>query len=264
MINHQVTDDIKYLLLLIFNRNSLYIITSSFAIYFTWQKMTRKVYASFTVSHSRIYHQHISSLILSNKRDNTVTLASIRYMMEDGNDIEIAKFDNPLIIKPYDTQRIEIENYSYLLDSNGNKFNPSFPPFDNGIIYLIDIYGKEIECTTKAKGIPRPAKIKKITGKFNGVVLTSNIEYIFTYKSGDKERNLLIDKHGFIHGDPQHGDMPFHFNKLSGDYVENIKHGLVNGYHDHFDGYMLIHIKGINSEEIIFNKSDIDLIINNQ
>jgi hypothetical protein len=94
MINQKVTDMLLWVYA-IFDVKILTLIAAGFAIYFGYQKITRKICVSHRVSINRLYPMHIENLVLSNKRDNSIVISSILLRIGGKRNFTLVEFDKP-------------------------------------------------------------------------------------------------------------------------------------------------------------------------
>lgn len=255
MINQNIIDAFVWLYS-IFDVKLLTVIATVFTIYFGYQKITKKICVSYSISSNKLYDSHVTNFVISNKRDNSVIISSINMKIGNKGSIELIKFEEPIILKSYDAKVIEVPKYSDIHDNNGPV---SIDVFEQLSFSVITRSGKIINCDVET-----PVTLKSLEGRlyknvktFNNIVLTSKMGFIFTYRINDKVINVIFDKHGFISG-----YTPFEFNmfpEMSEEFFENFL--ISNGYHTFYDDYALfkvqenLNIKLILSKAMILNKT---------
>lgn len=252
MLNKEVFDKMNWLWS-VFDIRLLTFIAAGFTIYFGYQKVSKKLCVSFSIEASRLYDSHISNFAITNKRDNTVILSSIKMRIGNKGSVQLIKFDKLLLLKGYETISVDIPKYSELWSADG----PVSIDFDDRLIFsAITGSGKIIACDIESPltfdGID--GRITKRTHEFNGIILTSSMEYIFNYFVNGESSNVIFDKGGMISG-----KSPFSFNFLPGITSEMIENYLLNnGFHDYFEDYALFVIDERLSTELVFTKKQIN------
>lgn len=251
MINQKVLNALAWMYS-IFDIKLLTLIAAGFTIYFGYQKISRRISVSYSVNHSVLYDAHITNLVVSNKRDNTVVVSSINLEIGNKGGFKLIKFDEPLVLKGYESCLVDVPMYSGIYDENGLvaiEFN------DRLRFTIITMSGNMIECLVESPLNPSDfdGQLYKHTSTFNNIVLTNKMSHIFSYfENGQKERvDVIFDKHGFI---PENS--PFKYNKFQSLSVDSFRDFLVHeGYHDYFTNYALFKVDDELSTELILNKS---------
>jgi len=171
---------------------------SAFAIYFAFQKIGNSVSASYEVSMELFSAEYISKVILSNKKDKTISVWSMHAVVNKDMQLELNKFDPPLILKAYETIAISLPKYSELYLGN-DKFLPEF--MTNDIRLHIDIGDKLLACKDEKKK-PDTLKYFSQIGKrgvyFNGHIYNDHVIHILCYYYDEKPHTAFIDKSGII------------------------------------------------------------------
>lgn len=252
MINYKAMEQLDWLWSLI-DIKLLTIFAAAFTIYFGIQKISKKVAVSYSMSSNRLYDTHIPAIILTNKRDNAIAIASIDMEIEGKGFLKVIKFEIPLLLKSYESLNVELPKFSRLY--KGNQLI-KLDPFERLHFHIVTTSGKEIKCVTESS-ITLPNTNNQITTQnvtFNNIVLTDRMSYIFFYKNDDSEKHCVIDKSLFING-----DNPFHFNLLEGDTLEDFYTIFINfGYHQRFKNYMLFKIDNSLTRSLILNKGMVE------
>lgn len=254
MINQKVITDITWLFSF-FQANPFVIIGSFFTIYFAIQKMTTKVGASFAINNNRLYDSYISNIIFTNKRDKAITISSITAKFNFENKVTLLTLESPELIKAYETVKIEIPNYSKLYSGNGEvKLNA----MDNINIFITTTTGKVIYCENDnhVDFDPSNQALTVHTVKYEGIVLTENFAYIFTYISNNQTKSLCIDKGNFFHR-----ENPFPFNSFGNTEINQgtFSAALINyGIHDSLENYVLVEVTPHLKTNFLLNKSIVE------
>lgn len=258
MINHKVIEHLAWLWS-IFDIKLLTFIAAGFTVFFGYQKISKKVAASFSLSSNRIYNTHIPAVVLSNKRDNTLSISSISMRIGCKGVMHIKKFETPLILKGYDSVRVELPLNSKLF--KGEK-EINIEIFDVITFYLITTSGAEITCITESSiSIDNiEDKIVPYSTTLNGIVLSERMKYIFFYKKNGIEKHVIIDQTNFFND-----NNPFHFNWLQDLDKATFTRIMTDfGYHQSFDNYMLFEIDQNLKQHHILNKQGIQDYLDKQ
>lgn len=252
MINYKAIEQLEWLWSL-FDIKLLTFIAAAFTIYFGIQKISKKVAASYSFSSSRIYETHIPAVILTNKRDNAIAISSINLEIEDKGYLNIKNFESPLLLKGYESLKIELPKFSGLY--KGSEL-VKLDPFERVHFHIVTTSGKEIKCDTESalitKDINNKITSRKVT--LNDIVLTDRMSYILFYKNDEGEKHCVFDNSLFINS-----DNPFHFNVLESDTLDDFyKIFIEYGYHYAFKSYMLFKIGDSLESSLILNKGMVE------
>lgn len=185
-------------------RPILLITGTGFGIYFSLQKVGTKIAAEYKVSKSRFCAQHISNIVLSNKKDKTISIWSIHAVFDKDFKLELDKFDPPKILKAYETVSLLLPKYSSL-GINGDNFIPDY--FRGNVSLYIDTGDKFIKCKEEIKKdfLNFYTPINRNSYKFNGHVFDESVAFILNYFYSDKSYTAFICKSGFIGNEWQFG-----------------------------------------------------------
>ncbi len=170
---------------------------SLFTIYFFIQKIQKKVVAQFIVSWKLFSEPYISKLVITNKRDNTLTLWSVHATIYEDIRVELDTFDTPLVLKPYETISISLPKYS-ALQLNNQEYEPNYS-FESTKIYL-DIGSEFLLCKSEVKKdiLHHYREAKKYTVAFNGHVFNKDVAYILVYSLESKVYTAFFSANGAI------------------------------------------------------------------
>lgn len=251
MINQGVTDGFVWLSS-IFDIKLLTVIATGFTIYFGYQKVAKKICVSYSISSGSLYDSHVTNLVISNKRDNSIIIHSINMKIGNKGSIELINFEEPLILKGYDAKLIDVPKYSYIYDKNTPV---SIDAFEKLSFSVITMSGKIINCYAES-----PVTLNNLKGRlskgvhtFNNIVLTRKMGFIFTYRINDKVTDIIIDKHGFISG-----HTPFGYNMLPEMTKEFFEDFLIsNNYHTFYNDYALFKVTDNFDTELVLSKSTV-------
>ncbi|WBT56626.1 hypothetical protein [Kosakonia oryzendophytica] len=233
----------------IFDIKLLTVIATGFTIYFGYQKISKKVCVSFMISQSKLYDAHIGSLVVSNKRDNSLAISSIKLEIGNQGGFQLVKFEEPLVLKGYDTKLIDVPKYSRLYRGHV----PVKIGFDDVLYFsIVTMSGKVIMCDVES-----PLSLDSIDGgiyksvsTFNNIVLTDKMKFIFSYFLDGKVSDIIFDKHGYIWD-----STPFRYNAFPDMTKESFRDFLIQyGYHKHFTNYALYEVNDRLQAELVLSK----------
>lgn len=257
MINQKVIDMLVWVYSL-FDIKLLTVIATAFTIYFGFQKVTKRICVSYSMGASRLYDSHVSNLVVSNKRDNSVIIFSINLRIGRKGNIELVKFEEPLVLKGYESKAIEVPKYSSLYGNDGAVTIDILEPL---FFSITTMEGDIIECDVESPLNPEGLddRLHKRTVVFNDIVLTERMGVIFSYFLNGESKNVIIDRTGFISGStPFRGNM---FNDLSKEYFQDL---FINeGYHDYFDNYAFHRVNHNLQTELFLSKAMVSEIVKN-
>jgi len=249
MFNKEVIEKITWLYS-IFDIKLLTFIAAGFTIYFGYQKTTKKICVSYSLTSGALYDTHLTNFVISNKRDNVIIVSSIYMKIGDKGSIEIINFPEPLVLKGYEAKLIDIPQYSSIKGSNG----PVSIEFDDRLSFSVvtiagDIVVCEVESPVTSKNLD--GRLSKRIIKFNNIILTRNMGFIFTYNINGNVKNVIFDKHGFIEG-----YTPFSYNMFKGLSADSFGEFLIsNGYHELYDDYSLYKILDNLDTSLVLSKA---------
>ncbi|WBM70214.1 hypothetical protein OH773_19025 [Buttiauxella sp. WJP83] len=258
MINQNVIDGLVWLYS-IFDIKLLTVIATGFTIYFGYQKVTKKICVSYSISSGKLYDSHVTNFVISNKRDNSIIISSVNMKIGSKGSIELIKFEDPLVLKGYDAKLIDVPKYSDIYDQNGPV---SIDVFERLSFSVITKSGEVIDCDVESSLTLKnfDNRLYKRVQIFNNIVLTSKMGFIFTYRINDKVNDVIIDKHGFISG-----STPFKYNMfpdMSEEFFENFL--ISYGYHTVYDEYALFKVQDNLNIALVLNKPMVQNKINTQ
>lgn len=237
MINKDVIHNLTWLFSL-FDIKLLTFIAAGFTIYFGYQKVTKKVCVSYTLTMGGLYNTHLTNFVITNKRDNVIVISSILMKIGDKGIIEIINFPEPVVLKGYDAQLIDIPQYSAISGPNGPV---SLDHNDRLSFSLVTGAGEIIACEVESPVTEETLKsrLSVVSIKFNDIVLTRNMGFIFTYSINETVTHVIFDKHGFIEGYTpfQYNMFPNMSEQFFGDFL------LSQGYHTLYDNYALFKVQ---------------------
>ncbi|HDF2344303.1 TPA: hypothetical protein PC598_003961 [Morganella morganii] len=233
----------------IFDIKLLTVIAAGFTTYFGYQKISKKICVSYSISNGKLYGTHVTNFVVSNKRDNLIIISSVKMKIGNKGSIELIKFEDPLVLKGYDATLIDIPKYSEIYDKNGIV---SIDISDKLSFSVITMSGKIIDCYSESPITKKSFEgvLFKSTQKFNNIVLTKKMGFIFSYRIKGKEKDVIIDNSGFIPG-----YTPFSYNSFDDMSEEAFGNFLIShGYHDYYDNYALLKVQDNLDVTLILNK----------
>ncbi|NHJ27363.1 hypothetical protein HAP90_00240 [Klebsiella quasipneumoniae subsp. similipneumoniae] len=229
------------------------ILGAAFTVYFGWQKVTNKVSVSYSITMDRLYDSYINHLVITNERDKVFTVKNVMLEIGDLGYFTLVKFEDPLVIKGYETHKVSIPKYSEL-NNRGERIK--LTPHDTLSFYMITYSGKKIKCSIEnySGSISGDKQINVIVNRFNDIVLTDNMKFIFLYRINDGEKTCIIDSGYFINK-----DNPFQFNMFHDFSVDGFKNILIrDGYHQWFESYMLFQVNEGVGCSFVFSKASVE------
>jgi len=189
-------------------RPLILITASCFTIFFAFQKFSKKITAQSTVSMGLFSDKYISNVVLTNKRDNVVSIWSICAVFDKDNCLELDKFNPPIILKSYETISLPFPKYSSL-SINGDKYKPHF--ISGKVELYIDDGNKMMKCEQqfKSDNLDIFTKVSKNIATFNGHVFDDTVGYFISYFYEEKSHTAFVSNSGFISN--EWGFSPNHF-----------------------------------------------------
>ena len=170
---------------------------SAFAIYFACLKIGNKVTARYEVSNGIFFEEYISKIVLANKKDKPVSIWSIHVVFEKDLQLELDKFNPPLVLKPFETTGISLTKYSEL-HIGSDTFMPRYIHRDIKLYADIGDSLLELGSEVRKNSLSVFSEIAKSTRLFNGHVYNSDVAYFLCYYYDDSEHTAFIDKSGII------------------------------------------------------------------
>jgi hypothetical protein len=214
---------------------------------------------SYSITHTKLYDSHITNLVISNKRDNTLALSSVYLSIGEQGRFELIKFDEPLLLKAFDTKLVDVPKYSNLINRHGPvKINL----LDRLSFHAVTMSGDEVQCYTESPVMTNISdlRIRKFTSKFRGIILTNKMGFIFSYFKDGERIDVIIDKHGFISE-----NSPFEFNCIPDITPESFRDAIINGrYYLIFTKYELFKVQNDLSTEKILTHAQVNDYMKNK
>jgi hypothetical protein len=206
----------------------LSIVLTIISLYFCYKQISHRIEISFSESYSGYSKPRINNIVLYNKRNRIEIIKSISIIIDKKLKYEIKKFENPVILNPYECVKIETEELTeYYLDNRPIDFmhiilddNYFFELTTNGkkIIY----FPKKLKWTTKVRNKEKYKQIATVRKIYNGVIINDSVLYAILYTRDGVHKTAFINKHGIIGG-----DWNFSFNVIPVEYLDN-KENIMN------------------------------------
>lgn len=166
--------------------------------YFTFQKIGNKVSITYQTGASRYSDEQIIKIVISNKKDKTISIWSIDAIIE--NDIKFSVYapNAPLILKSGESISIAPKQYSNL-SLNGEQFAPNF--LFGKIDFYANIGNEIIRCipdriTSNHNTTYRVATKSSIS--IEGHLYNESVRFILIYYYENKKKIAFIEDCGFI------------------------------------------------------------------
>ncbi|MFQ2302484.1 hypothetical protein ACK32U_22345 [Aeromonas dhakensis] len=177
------------------------VISLSISMYFAYQKIGNRITITYQVSGGRYADTQISKLVVSNRKDKTISIWSIYAVLENDTKYEIYRPSAPLTLKSGESIGIAPEPYTSLL-IDGEKIIPDF------ISGKIDFYvnlGKETVKSVSEKPKKDPISTYRTASKqtllFDNQLYNENVRFILVYFSEGKKKFAYFEQNGFIGND---------------------------------------------------------------
>lgn len=166
-------------------------------LYFSFKKLGTSVEVQYSTIIDTFYPERIRSIVLTNHKDKVVPIWGIQAVLENSHKISLAEYSEPKLLKPYETMKLDFEKYSDLLVGS-DSFEPNF------VFGKVDLFldnGKKFKkCKTSSK-TKRELPFQKVSvskTKFDDIVITKYMAFIFVYVIDGVTKTALIGKSGFI------------------------------------------------------------------
>lgn len=176
----------------------LTILAGVYTVYFGIQKTGTKVKATFSIVAEKSYETRISNVVLQNKKDLPVCIYKVLAIFDDKTYLELKKFDNPLVLKPYEALTVITDPYSRLRLGN-DIHEPSF--FSSDIKIALQLLDEVYVCESqkyKESSLKELKQIAKSTSRFNGIVYNEHVKYILVYEINGLNKTAFFHPSGLI------------------------------------------------------------------
>jgi len=172
-------------------RPFLLIVATIFTIHFALKKVGNKVTVLSTHTKSLYTADYISNVVITNKKDKALNVWSLHALIEKQYQLELDKFDPPLILKPYESISISLPCYSTAsIGSDEFEYNL----INQHLELYIDIGDKLLKCNnqTKKNLLNCFTHISKQVSRFNGHIFNDRVSYILAYHYNDNLYTAFI------------------------------------------------------------------------
>lgn len=176
-------------------RPILILISSAFALYFSFKKIGNNISVNYSISYQTFSAGSIKELVLSNNKDKPVSIFGIYALFENDLALEVKKFSPPIILKPYETIAIFPDKYSNLT-VDGDEFHDMF----HNVKFIVDSTNGVIHCNRNIKSnlINQYRTITKNTYLYNNFVYDESVSFILDYFFEGDKKTAFISKSGYI------------------------------------------------------------------
>jgi len=225
------------------------LISTVLGIYFAQEKIRTKVTVFPTFTKGLYIADYISNVVITNKKDKAVSVWSVHALFEKQYQLELDKFDPPLILKPYESISISLPSYS-TASIDSDEFEHDL--VNQHLEFYIDIGDKLLKCNhqTKQNLLNGFTHMSKQRALFNGHVFNGRVSYILAYHY----KSTLYT--AFICGGMITNEWEFHPSHLGNKDLsaEEIKEFLLkSGLSDTFDNYQCYKVN-FPKTELVFSK----------
>lgn len=222
------------------------------SIYVFIQKTGAKIEFRHAVTWPRTSHDRISSMVLANCKDNTISIWSITQLVGKNNFITLKTFDSPLILKPYESASVNFDEFSEIEDIGEKKYTPEL---DRKKIKIVaELNDQYVICKPikKSKSPFESLKpLKTSTFKYNNFVYDKNVKYFLTYVLNGKSCTAFIENCGYISNEWGLEPNMLRENEIDPIQIQSIL--VETGLHDSFENYVCV--SAADTKNILFNKS---------
>jgi len=206
------------------------------SIHFARQKIGNKITLTYQVSVGNYTDEQINKLVISNRKDKTVSIWSVDAVLENDIKYEVFKPDVPLILKSGESVSIAPKPYSYL-SLDGDQFAPRF--LFGKIDFYANVGNKLIKCIDEkiTNNVTRSYRIAtKSSISLDGHLYNDSVRFILIYYFDGLKQFAFFEDNGFI--GHEWGKTPNHMS--SNEYTaEHIKEMLEHyGYSNLFSNYV--------------------------
>ena len=232
-------------------RPILLIIATLFTIYFAIKKIGHKVTAQYIFSIPLFSEEYISNVVLSNKKDKTLSVWSINVVFDKNFNLTLEKFNPPIILKAYETVSLSLPKYSSL-SAGSDRYKPNYLAKDLNI--YIDIGHKLIMCEKNSKkdNLSHFKPVSMNITKFNDKVFDETVAYIIAYYHQGKSYTAFIAESGIISN-----EWYFSPNHLGNNVNVGTIRSFINeyGFHELFSNYECFQVDYPNIN-LVFKKEE--------
>jgi len=166
--------------------------------YFAYQKIGNKISLTYQVNIGGYADEQINNLVISNRKDKTISIWSIDAVLENDIRFEVYKPKAPLILKSGESVSVSPEQYSYL-HLDGDRFIPKF--LFGKIDFYANLGNRRVKCidekiSDKRNGVYRVATKSKVS--LDGHLYNENVRFVLIYYFDDEKQFSFFENNGFI------------------------------------------------------------------
>lgn len=166
--------------------------------YFAYQKIGNKIGLTYQVTIGGYSDEQISNLVISNRKDKTISIWSIYAVLENDIKFEVYKPVAPLILKSGESVSVSPEKYSYL-HLDGDRFLPKF--LFGRIDFYANLGNKMVKCidekiSDKRNSLYRVATKSKVS--LDGHLYNENVRFVLIYFFEGEKQFAFFETNGFI------------------------------------------------------------------
>ncbi|EJE4183749.1 hypothetical protein M3890_004666 [Vibrio parahaemolyticus] len=206
--------------------------------YFAYQKIGNKIGLKYQVNIGGYSDEQINNLVISNRKDKTISIWSIDAVLENDIKFEVYKPEVPLILKSGESISVSPEQYSYL-HLDGDKFVPKF--LFGKIDFYVNLGNKRVKCIDEKISDKRNSSYRVATKSrvsLDGHLYNENVRFVLIYYFEDQKQFAFFETNGFI--GHEWGKTPNHMGSENYD-ANSIKTMLEHyGYDAMFSNYVCL------------------------
>lgn len=140
------------------------------------------------------------SVVVENMTAKAIVIKEMFIIVNNEYKISVKRFETPLILSPFHTERIETEKFSYMV--------PEIKFDGNDIILQVNTTNKNIylkfgeEIPNIAKDIKdSPSNVTKVRNEYNGKLVPKMAKYVLNISINGNERIIFIFSSGVMTGE---------------------------------------------------------------
>ncbi|MFA0260966.1 hypothetical protein AB4497_00660 [Vibrio cyclitrophicus] len=173
-------------------------ISLCFTVYFARQRIGDKLTVTYQVSLGSYADEQIKKLVISNRKDKTVSIWSIYAVIENDIKFEVHKPDIPIILKAGESVSVMPDNYSYL-NLNGDRFKPKF--MFGKMDFYMNLGNRVVKCIdekVKNDVLNSLPTATQVTISLDGHIYNERVRFILIYFFDGVKRLAYFEDNGFI------------------------------------------------------------------
>lgn len=141
------------------------------------------------------------SVILENKALSPVVIEEVCLIIDNRYKVQVKKFDSPLILEPFKTQKIISDRYSYTEPSlpsiSGNNTALEVKTFRKKL--YLRLHKKTPKITRNIKQMP--SNVTKVKNTYNGKIIPEFAKFVLTVSKEDWKNTVFIFNTGVMTGE---------------------------------------------------------------